>query len=58
MTVWPKHCTCNPGTFDNGWHEQRCDKCLQAEMEQWRKSMAKLPRIVRWLKDGAKGPIP
>lgn len=28
-------CACNPGTFENGWMEERCDACLRVEMAAW-----------------------
>ena len=29
-------CGCTPGTYDNGWQEQRSPECVAREMEAWR----------------------
>lgn len=30
------NCTCKPGSNENGWHEDRCQICLDEELEIWR----------------------
>lgn len=32
-------CGCRPGTWDNGWHETRSEKCEEAERQVWRDMM-------------------
>lgn len=34
-------CSCKPGSYDNGWHEERCETCLEAERNVWRDMMQK-----------------
>lgn len=45
-------CTCTPGTEEGGWHEDRCEACLQAELDEWRR-LGALPLVAearrRWL---------
>lgn len=33
-------CACTPGTEENGWHENRCDACIAAELQVWRDMFA------------------
>jgi hypothetical protein len=32
---YPVRCDCKPGTFDNGWHEERGASCRAAELAVW-----------------------
>jgi hypothetical protein len=32
-------CECRPGTFENGWHEERSAVCREAELEEWRRML-------------------
>lgn len=31
-------CECAPGTYENGWQEQRAPECVAREMEAWRQA--------------------
>lgn len=38
-------CTCHPGSAENGWHEQRCEVCIAAEMKEW-------GHVIAWHRNG------
>lgn len=38
-------CGCRPGDPDNGWHEKRDSRCIQAELDQWRVMMQKFQQL-------------
>lgn len=30
-----ERCACQSGSAENGWHEERCQPCWQAELDLW-----------------------
>lgn len=32
-------CDCKPGTFENGWHEERSEECHRAEVEAFGRAL-------------------
>lgn len=32
-------CDCKPGTFENGWHEQRSEACLAKERDAFARAI-------------------
>lgn len=32
-------CDCKPGTYENGWHEERGESCLAAERESFARAI-------------------
>jgi hypothetical protein len=32
-------CGCTPGTEENGWHEERSEKCLQVERDAFARAI-------------------
>lgn len=43
----PTDCACTPGSSESGWHEQRCQACLDEEMNVWRKMLARFDEYRR-----------
>lgn len=41
-------CDCRPGTYEDGWREERCPECLEFEIQLWREM------IERWETEGGR----
>lgn len=33
------NCGCLPGTYENGWHEIRCEECVAEERAAWERAL-------------------
>jgi hypothetical protein len=47
-TDWPVQCHCESGSFENGWHEIRSQRCLDVERAQWSEAAR---RTAEWLQE-------
>lgn len=46
-------CACKPGTYENGWMEERCDDCLYDEMQTWSGLMERAREFASKIRRGA-----
>lgn len=46
-------CACKPGTYDNGWMEERCEDCFYNEMQSWRGLMDRAREFAAKIRGGA-----